>query len=265
MNLTEKERQELSEAMRILETPGISAKITHAIGAPLEKGLGLLPDKWNETIGEVTQKALLKSIDLAVYTMDSTPKIKPSNWLHRTAVATSGALGGFFGVGAIAIELPVSTTIMMRSIADIARAEGESIDDPHVRLACLEVFALGGKSESDNATESGYFAIRGILAKSIAEAAEFIAARQVGKESAPALVKFITNIAQKFSIQVTQKAAAQAIPAIGAAGGAVINTIFIEHFQQMAKGHFTIRRLERIHGKEAIQSAYEEMLNSDKL
>ncbi len=264
MNLTDKERDELYNAMKILETPGIAAKITSAIGTPIEKGLALLPKDWNEKIGKVTQSALLKAVDVAVFTMDSAPGSKASNWWHKAAAAASGAAGGFFGFTALAVELPVSTTIMLRSIADIARSEGESVNDPHTKLACLEVFALGGKSESDNAAESGYFAIRGVLARSIAEAAEFVATRQLGKESAPTLVRFITAIAQRFSIPVTQKAAAQAIPAIGAAGGAIVNTIFIDHFQDMAKGHFIVRRLEKIHGKEVIQSLYEEMLKAEK-
>ncbi len=67
------------------------------------------------------------------------------------------------------------------------------------------------------------------------------------------------KIASRFNIQVTEKVAAQAIPAIGAAGGAIVNTIFINHFQDMAKGHFTIRRLEKIYGKELIRSEYEKM------
>ena len=48
--------------------------------------------------------------------------------------------------------------------------------------------------------------------------------------------------------------------AIGAAGGILVNTIFIDHFQDMAKGHFTIRRLEKLYGKEPIKMAYEEMM-----
>jgi hypothetical protein len=50
--------------------------------------------------------------------------------------------------------------------------------------------------------------------------------------------------------------AAQAVPLVGAFGGAMINTIFIDHFQNMGKGHFTIRRLERLHGPEEVRRAY---------
>jgi hypothetical protein len=67
----------------------------------------------------------------------------------------SGAVGGFFGLPALALELPVSTTLLLRAIADIARSEGEPIKSTESRLACLEVFALGGNSRSDDATESG--------------------------------------------------------------------------------------------------------------
>ena len=43
----------------------------------------------------------------------------------------------------------------------------------------------------------------------------------------------------------------------GAAGGAAVNLIFINHFQDMARGHFTVRRLERKYGEEMIRSEYE--------
>ncbi len=260
MDLTQIHRQELYNAMQILENPGIAAKITNFVGTPIEKGIAMLPESWNDKIGEVTQNALLKAANAAVFTMSDRPNEAPSNWWHKIGVAVTGGVGGFFGLGALVIELPVSTTIMLRSIADIARAEGESINDPETKLACLEVFALGGKSKNDNATESGYFVVRTALAKSVAEAAEFIASRTLAEEGSPALIRFIVKIAERFSIQVTEKMAAQTIPAIGAAGGILVNTIFIDHFQDMAKGHFTIRRLEKLYGKEPIKMAYEEMM-----
>ena len=43
---------------------------------------------------------------------------------------------------------------------------------------------------------------------------------------------------------------------IGALGGAWINRVFIEHFQNIAEGHFTIRRLERRWGTETVQAEY---------
>jgi EcsC family protein len=58
---------------------------------------------------------------------------------------------------------------------------------------------------------------------------------------------------------VSEKTAAQLVPVIGAAGGALINTIFIAHYQDMARGHFMVRRLEKIHGSEPVRIAYENL------
>ena len=101
--------------------------------------------------------------------------------------ASSGAIGGAFGLATLAIELPLSTVIMLRSIADIARSEGQSVADPEVQLACLEVFALGGRGPEDDAAESGYFAVRAALSGAVADAARHIAERGVMGEAAPAL------------------------------------------------------------------------------
>ena len=178
--------------------------------------------------------------------------------------AVSGGVGGFFGISAIAAELPISTSIMLRSIADIARSEGESINSSETKMACLEVFAFGGKNKSDDGVETSYFAVRATLASSVTEAAEFIAKKGLTDNTAPMLVALISKIAKRFGIQVTQKAAAQAIPAIGAAGGAAINALFINHFQDMARGHFIVRRLERSYGQEIIRELYDSLPQSNQ-
>jgi hypothetical protein len=188
--------------------------------------------------------------------MKDAPGEESSNMWHKIAVATTGGIGGFFGLPALAVELPISTTIMLRSIADIARSEGETINKIASKIACIEVFALGGLSKSDDASESGYFAIRAALARSVTKAVEYIAQKGLAEESAPALIRLIIQIADRFSIQVSEKAAAQAIPVIGAAGGVLINTLFIDHFQDMARGHFIVRRLERKYGKEIVEATY---------
>ena len=257
--LTESEKKELQYAKYLLENPGIAAKITNILGAPIEKGLEKLPKDWSDKIGEVTQAALLKAANSAIYTMKDIPGEEASNKWHKLSVAITGGIGGFFGIASLIIELPISTTIMLRSIAEIARANGESITNEETKLACLEVFALGSNESSDNGSESGYYIVRTLLAKSVSEASEFILTKTIVEEGSPLLVKFIATISQRFGIQVTEKAAAQAIPAIGAAGGALINTLFIDHFQDMAKGHFIVRRLERTYGEEVVKKTYMEM------
>ena len=256
MPLQPNELDDLKKAKTLLENPGLAAKITHLLGTPIEKGFALLPDNWRVKIGELTRTALSKSIHAAVLTMRDSPGDEASTIWHKLAVATTGGIGGFFGLPALAIELPISTTIMLRSIADIARSEGETINGIESKIACIEVFALGGPTFSDDASESGYFAVRAALAQSVTKAAEYIAEKGLTEEGAPALVRLIVQIAERFSIQVSEKAAAQAVPAIGAAGGVIVNTLFIDHFQDMARGHFIVRRLERKYGKKIVQETY---------
>jgi hypothetical protein len=58
---------------------------------------------------------------------------------------------------------------------------------------------------------------------------------------------------------VSEKIVAQSVPVVGAAGGAVINLLFIDHFQDVARGHFIVRRLERTYGAETVKRAYLEL------
>ena len=248
---------DLKDAKQLLENPGIAAKITNVLGKPIEKGFDLLPNNWKMEVSKITQTSLTKAADVAVFSMNEMPGKKSINLWHTLSVATTGFIGGFFGLPALAVELPISTTIMLRSILDIARSEGEDIRSVESKMAAIEVFALGGESNSDDASKSGYFAIRTALAGSVTKAAEYIAEKGLVEEGAPPLVRLIIQIAERFSVQVSEKIAAEAVPLIGAAGGALINTLFIDHFQDMARGHFIIRRLERKYGQEKVKKTYE--------
>lgn len=127
MGLTPSELDELQTAVRLLETPGLATKISSFVGTPLEAGLKKLPESWHGTISTATRKSIEKALDVALLTLDRKERTAPANLLHKVAVGVSGAAGGTFGLAALAVELPVSTTIMLRSIADIARSQGEDL------------------------------------------------------------------------------------------------------------------------------------------
>ena len=244
----------------LLESPGLAAKISSFVGTPIEKGFALLPKQWNTVVTDATRKAIETALKVALWTMSERKTTSsPSNWWHKLAAGASGAAGGAFGLAALSIELPVSTTIMLRSIADIARREGENLKAADAQLECVQVLALGGNSKSDDGTEIGYFAARAAMAKAVSEAAAHLAAQGISQHGSPALVRLIAQIASRFSIVVSEKAAAQAVPLVGAIGGAVINTLFIDHFQDMARGHFIVRRLERLHGADEIKRIYSDL------
>ena len=257
--MTPEHIEQLRKAMLLLEHPGLAARITASIGSPIERGMELLPARWSEALRDATTRALQTALNAALKTFGRNgPRGSRDLW-HKIVVTASGACGGAFGFPALLIELPISTTIMLRSIADIARSEGEDMQLAESKLACLEVFALGGRAPEDDASDSGYYVVRAALAKAVSDAAALIAERGIAKEGAPAIVRLISQIAARFGMTVSEKAAAQAVPAVGAVGGALINLVFINHFQDMARGHFTVRRLERIYGVGVALSAYREL------
>ena len=246
----------LQRAVQSLEHPGLAARLTNIAGTPIELVGRALPAFASQAIASATSKGLEVALNVALRTMQRAPHTA-SHFLHKALATASGAAGGAFGLAGLAIELPVSTIIMLRSIADIARSEGENLSDPETALSCIQVFALGGRAGSADASESGYFAVRGLLAKSVTEAARFIAERGITEQGDRVLIRFLSQVASRFGVVVKQKVAAQSIPIVGALGGAVVNYAFIEHFQEMAKGHFTVRRLERAYGSETVRAEYE--------
>jgi hypothetical protein len=248
--------RDLRLAVKQLEQPSIGARAANIIGTPIEKILALLPHSAMDTIGSAAQKAIGGALKIALKTMDIDEQDTSSDWWHLGATALTGAASGAFGLAALAFELPVTTGIMLRSIADVARSEGANLADPAVQLECVSVFALGGKADSDDGAEIGYFLAREGLTKVVADATSHIAKNGLQKEGAPALVRLILVIAERYSIQISEKAAAQAVPIIGAAGGAIINTIFMDHFQSVARGHFIVRRLEKQHGEDLVKAKY---------
>lgn len=255
MEWTAEDRVALRRAKSLLEHQGLAVRIANAVGAPVERLFAALPEGSADLIRTATTKSLHAAIRLATSMMDDEPR-RAADRLHTLAVAATGAVGGAFGLAALAAELPVSTALMLRSIAQIARAEGHAVRSARVRLACVEVFALGGPGRGDDAAESGYFAVRAALATAVAEAAEHLTARALAGESAAALARLVSKVAARFGIPVTEKVMAQSVPILGAAGGAMINVLFISHFQDLARGHFTVLRLEDKYGAGAVRAAY---------
>jgi EcsC family protein len=257
MRMTEADMAALERAVQSLEHPGLAARLAGLVGRPIELLGRALPESASQAIAAATAKGLQAALKVALLTIRRSPA-PGSQLLHKYLAMASGAAGGTFGLATLPLELPVSTIIMLRSIAEIARSEGEDLSDPEAALSCVQVFALGGRAGAGE-LEGGYFAVRGMLAKSVSEAARYIAERGIVEEGAPVLVRFLGQVASRFGIVVTQKLGAQAIPVIGALGGAAVNYAFIEHFQDVARGHFIVRRLERGYGKEFVRAEYERL------
>lgn len=259
MEWTESELQDLETAAGLLESPGFIARVSGVVGMPIEYVLDRLPRAAGDRITRTVQKSLRAAVTTATMTLGTRRRGRPWRRSHMAAAGLSGGVGGVFGLASLPIELPITTTIILRSIADIARSEGEDLTTPEAKMACLEVFAMGGPSKKDDATESGYFAVRAALARAVSEAAKYIAGRTVVEDGAPVIVRLLAQIAARFNTVVGEKIVAQGVPVIGALGGATINVLFIDHFQDMARGHFIVRRLERSYGEDEVRAKYERL------
>jgi hypothetical protein len=257
MALDPSDLERLRWATQHLEHPSLAARLTSIVGTPIEIAVKLLPRPIYRQVRSLADAAIGRVMEVAAATLRHADESDPRDGLYRGLAAGTGAVGGFFGIYGLLLDLPISTTLMLRSIAEIARAEGEDLRSPEARMACLEVFALGGHAETDDAAEAGYYGIRVALAVPITQAARHIAEYGLGGKGAPVVVELIRAIGTRFGLVISQKAAAQLVPLVGAAGGASINLVFMSHFQEMARGHFVVRALERRYGRDLIQANYE--------
>jgi hypothetical protein len=253
--LTPADRAALTSAVRQLENPNFAARLADYAGAPVRRVMSMLPRTVNRRISGMVRNAVMKGLDVAVDTLEEKPPPSPAIRFSSFLAGLAGGVSGIFGFGALAIELPLTTTVMLRSIAEIARHEGEDLSTLEARLACLEVFAFGARRTDDH-IDVGYYAARTLISKYTSEVAALLLERGAIDASAPVVSNLVTEIVSRFGIVVSDKFAAGAVPLIGAFSGATVNIIFMDHFQKIAKGHFTLRRLERTYGSAHIRQHY---------
>ncbi|MCG6937370.1 MAG: EcsC family protein [Gammaproteobacteria bacterium] len=246
----------LRSAYFTLEHPSLAARLSGVIGTPIDMAIHLLPKSWYKSFHQAAERAIGKALEVAVSAMRRRQDFSENEIYFKMLIAGTGGLGGFFGLPGLLIELPVSTTVMIRGIAEIAREEGEDIHTAEAQMACIQVFALGGKVESDDAAETGYYGIRLALSGYMSAAIAHVTKQGFSADSGPVVLRLLNAVASRFGVTVSQRAAAQILPVVGAVGAAAVNTIFMQHFQSMARAHFTVRRLERKYGEAFVRAHY---------
>ena len=138
----------LEAAVAALEKNSFARRLAHLAGRQVGFAGRMIPQKLQQAGAVAARRALFGAMRVAVASLKGKP-LADRRARHRRMAAISGAIGGALGLASLPIELPLSTTIMLRSIADIARSEGEDSADPQAAMACLEVFALGGHGEDE--------------------------------------------------------------------------------------------------------------------
>jgi hypothetical protein len=253
IELPPEKQRELERAVEWLEQPRLAVRLANFAGRPLDKALKRFPGV-SGAVHATVRKAIFRCLSVAIESQNG-QAFTPSAWRAKMLTGLSGGIGGLFGAAALPVELPVTMTLMLRAIADIARENGEDLTLLEPRLACLQVFALGDR-KSDAGAAIGYYAVRTALTKLTADVVSNLVERTVLDASTPVVSRLVSDVVSRFGLVLSERTAAGAIPVLGAVGGATINVMFMDHFERLARGHFTVRRLEREHGRDLIQELY---------
>ncbi len=177
-------------------------------------------------VRDTIESVLWKAHDLATIGVGSKSSRDPWSKLHRLSASASGAMSGLVGLPGLILDIPVTTTLMLRSIAEIAREHGEDIASADGKRACLEVLAQNGLIPGGDETEAGYWSARAGL-------------------SHLTIAMLIRTAASRLGVTLSEKILAQAVPVAGAMAGAGLNWVFMGYYQEIARVHFTIRAVER--------------------
>lgn len=237
-------------ADRYVEAHGLFMQIVGWAGEAAEGLVSRLPEGWRDRLDTVTIAALEQAYAAAAATQPVADapgfRGRALGWTrgeawHRVAAGVTGALGGLGGIATTLVDLPVTTTLILRSIQQVAAEHGEDPALAETKAQSIAVFALGGPLPEDDTLETGLFAARLAL---------------TGK----AVAEMLKAALPRFGVVVSQKALAQATPLLGAAAGAIVNPIFASYYQAMAHVHFGLRRIERSEDPAQVRACFKRMV-----
>lgn len=200
----------------------IGIQLLNMVGAQAEGVLNSLPSSVRARLGESTERALVLAMETAHKSRDVVSE--SPGWLSRAATTVMGAAGGVGGLPTALAELPITTTILLRAIQDVAVEYGFDPREPGVQYDCIQVFAAAGPLDHDDGSDLAFLSTRVAVTGATLQA-------------------LITRVAPRLATVLGQKLAAQTVPVLGAAAGAATNYAYTNYYQQMAHVHFGLRRL----------------------
>lgn len=261
-SLNEQEISELTIALDELESGrGILLRLADIMGGAVgqalklgERGLGFSPTL-QKKLEKLANTSIQRAFDIAILGLDSSTDKNKSfmssgvwhDRMMKAMVVTSGAVGGFAGLGGMLPDISLTTLVLMREIAHIAQQEGEDLKDEDTKRACLEVFGLrsfANLASKDEDNKLGFFSARLML------------------RGRP-MVLLMADVSYQYGLSLSQKLSMQMLPVVSALCGASLNIAFLNHYRSLARLHFMVRRLERHHGplaRETVEYLYKDYL-----
>lgn len=217
---TEAELDRLARRYRAAGGGGV--RLLNMLGGQAESLLDRLPAPVRQNLGGATEQALRLAMKVASETLGPVPDQPP--WVNTTLATMMGAAGGFGGLPSALVELPATTTLLLRSIQGAAAEQGFDPKARSVQFDCIRVFSAAGPLPADDGADLGFLSVRLAL-------------------SGGAMNKLIAMVAPKLAVVLGQKLAAQTVPVLGAVAGATINGVYTSYYQEVAHVQFGLRRL----------------------
>lgn len=233
-----------------LSAHGSLITLMSTLGSTIDQGLERLPGGFKQLITDKVREAL-DYAQKAALTEPDAGRQPLSQW-HGALLGATGGLGGFSGLPAVLVELPITTVTILRSIADVARSKGENLDDVEVQATCLEAFAYGSPLKDDYDADLEFFATR-VGAVGLAN-----------RKSTVELADVISRVAVRYSIAVKSKVALQAFSITGAGMGTGLNWSYMQFYQAMASVLFTLRPIELKYDRNQVRSCFAAIVRERK-
>ncbi|MFD1794432.1 EcsC family protein [Paracoccus aurantiacus] len=209
-------------ARRYVDARGLGMDILDRVGGGGEQLIQHLPDFLRKRIDRAVASALNRTFRIA--SASRGVMRDRGDWFNRLGTTAAGAIGGAAGITGALIELPVTVTILLRAILEIADEHGLDTRDDAIRAEALRIFATGGPLDEDDATDTALLAARLAI-------------------SGRTLQSLVTRFAPQIAARLLTKVGAQAVPVLGAVAGAGINYTFARYYQELARVQFGLMRL----------------------
>lgn len=209
-------------AARYRAASGVGVQLLNLLGGKAEGLLERLPASVRKGLNSTTEQALKVAMQTAHKSRSAVPDQKA--WVNTAVTTAMGAAGGFGGLPSALIELPATTTVLLRSIQGVSAEYGFDPDAENVQFDCIQVFAAAGPLAKDDGADLGFVSLRLTL-------------------TGGATQKLIATVAPRLATVLGQKLAAQTVPVLGALAGATANYVYTSYYQQIAHVHFGLRRL----------------------
>ena len=145
-------------AARYSAAGGIGVQLLTMVGGKAEQLLERLPAPVRAKLEEGTERAL----KLAMRAAHSSRKALPdqADWVNTAMSTAMGAAGGFGGLPSALVELPATTTVLLRIIQGVAVEHGFDPNTERVQFDCIRVFAAAGPLAADDGADLGFITLR---------------------------------------------------------------------------------------------------------